>query len=512
MSRRLLTGLVFVMSFALVASVSAQVIINEVYYDNPGAENPDVLFTELWGPPGTDMSGWSLVGINGNGGAVYRTVTLSGSIPADGYYVIGNTSAVPNVDFVCGGGASAGVDWQNAGYGSEPDCDGIDLRNAGGTTIDHLCYGECSTPGSCTGEGGTNAPDYDPPASGPPKSIGRLPDHQDTDNNGTDWTLLDPPSPGVPNSGEPCDPQYVTLLDIRENDGNGVPLLLGTFVVVRGIVNVDNYTLDSLTESSFYIQDDDAGCNVFRGTVPAGITEKDCVVVSGWVAQYNGLTELVGSGSGNCVFAVEIVGAVDTVMPTLINGSTFFEQFEGMLVRMNNVSIIDGTWPGEGQFANLTITDGLGTITLRIDDDTDVDGTPPPPSTFDVMGILTQFDNSSPYTSGYQITARYPSDIIRGSDAGDPASAPVAGEFRLMDVYPNPFNSTARIRFEVGSARELTVTISDVLGREVMREKLTGLTPGAHNFAWTPNVATGVYLLRMSGASSVQTAKLLYLR
>ena len=141
-----------------------------------------------------------------------------------------------------------------------------------------------------------------------------------------------------------------------------------------------------------------------------------------------------------------------------------------------------------------------------------MDGSPAPPATFDVMGILTQFDNSSPYTSGYQITPRYASDIIRGTAAGDPVGAPVAGEFRLMDVYPNPFNSTARIRFEVGSARELTVTISDVLGREVMREKLTGLTPGAHDFAWMPNTATGVYLLRVTGASTVQTAKLLYLR
>jgi len=499
-----------VLCLALAAGASAQVIINEILYDTVGDDDPNLLYTELWGPAGTDLTGWSLVGINGNGGAVYRTVSLSGTIPPDGYFVVGNTASVPNVDYVCGGGMGAGVDWQNAGSSSGDDCDGIDLMN-GSTLVDHLCYGTCGAGHVCTGEGGTNAADPFPSA-GVNYALARIPDHQDTDNNGADWAVTDELTPGAPNSGEPCDPQYVTLLDIRENDGNGVPLLLGTFVVVRGIVNVDNYTLDSLTESSFYIQDDDAGCNVFRGTVPAGITEKDCVVVSGWVAQYNGLTELVGSGSGNCVFAVEIVGAVDTVLPTLINGSTFFEQFEGMLVRMNNVSIIDGTWPGQGQWANLTITDGLGTITLRIDEDTDVDGTPPPPATFDVMGILTQFDNSSPYTSGYQITPRYASDIIRGTAAGDPVSAPVAGEFRLVDVYPNPFNSAARVRFEVGSARELTVTISDVLGREVMREKLTGLTPGAHDFAWTPNVATGVYLLRVSGASSVQTAKLLYLR
>ncbi|MBU0507250.1 T9SS type A sorting domain-containing protein [bacterium] len=512
MSRKLLIAFATLLCLALAANAPAQVILNEVYYDNPGAENADVLFTELWGPPGTSLSGWTLVGTNGNNGTEYRTVTLSGTIPADGYFVIGNTASVPNVDLVLNVGTTAGVDWQNGGYQSTPDCDGVDLRNASGTTVDHLCYGECENPGNCTGEGGSNAPDYDPPASGPAKSIGRVPDHQDTDNNGADWMLLDPPSPGTPNSGSPCDPQYVTLSDVRENDGNGVPVLDGVFVVVQGIVNVDNYTLDSLTESSFYIQDDDAGCNVFRGNVPVGIMEGDCVEVSGWVGQYNGLTELLSSGSGNCVFSVEVIGSVDTVEPTLVTGASYFESFEGMLVRMNGVSIISGTWPGEGQYANLTITDGNGTITLRIDSDTDVDGSPAPPATFDVMGIVTQFDNTSPYTDGYQITPRYPSDILIPDAVGDEPTTVTVRDFRLLESYPNPFNSSVQIRFEVGAVRELSLSVFDVLGREVLSEKLTSLTPGAHDYTWSPTGATGLYLLRLEGAGKVETGKLLYLR
>ena len=46
----------------------AQVMLNEVFYDNPGTDNPNVLFTELWGPPGTAIGGYRLVGINGAGG------------------------------------------------------------------------------------------------------------------------------------------------------------------------------------------------------------------------------------------------------------------------------------------------------------------------------------------------------------------------------------------------------------------------------------------------------------
>ncbi|MDD5088918.1 MAG: hypothetical protein PHI18_09005, partial [bacterium] len=211
MSRKWLTGLVIVLSFALAAGASAQVVINEILYDTQGDDDPDQLFTELWGLPGTDLSGWSLVGINGNGGAAYRTVPLSGTIPADGYYVVGNTASVPNVDLVLGdGGYGVGVDWQNAGSSESEDCDGIDLMN-GATLVDHICYGACADGHVCTGEGGSNAPDPWPTSGGPNYAIARMPDHQDTDNNGTDWVATDQHTPGAPNSGASDPQQTITV-------------------------------------------------------------------------------------------------------------------------------------------------------------------------------------------------------------------------------------------------------------------------------------------------------------
>ena len=508
MFRKLTTLFVVLM---LATAASAQVMINEVLYDTgPGDDDPNLMFTEIYGPPGTNLTGWSLVGINGNGGAEYRTVPITGSIPADGYFVVGNTASVPNVDFVCGGAMGAGVDWQNAGSTSGDDCDGLDLRN-GATVVDHVCYGPCAAGHICTPEGASNAPDPFP-SGGINRAIARIPDHSDTDQNGVDWATTETLTPGAPNSGVPCQPVYTTLSAIRENDGNGVPQMNGTFVIVRGIVNVNNYVLDSLTESNFYIQDDDAGCDVFRGAVPAGIMEGDCVVVSGWVGQYNGLTELMSTGAGNCVFDVEVVAQVDTILPQVITTQSYFEAFEGMLVRMNGLSIVDGTWPGVHGYANITVTDGSATIVLRIDEDTFVGGTPAPTAPFGVLGILTQYDNASPYNSGYQITLRYPSDVLRGEAVDDGPNAMLAHEFVLAGSYPNPFNSTAQIRFTVGSARELDLVIFDVLGREMTHQKLTGLTPGAHTYSWTPSGATGLYLLRLSGQSRVESAKLLYLK
>jgi hypothetical protein len=61
------------------AAASTAVFINEIHYDNDGTDAGEAI--EIAGPAGTDLTGWSLVLYNGNGGAVYATTALSGVIP-----------------------------------------------------------------------------------------------------------------------------------------------------------------------------------------------------------------------------------------------------------------------------------------------------------------------------------------------------------------------------------------------------------------------------------------------
>ena len=53
---------------------------SEIHYDNFGADINEAL--EIEGPAGTDLTGWSVVLYNGNGGGVYDTRSLSGTIPS----------------------------------------------------------------------------------------------------------------------------------------------------------------------------------------------------------------------------------------------------------------------------------------------------------------------------------------------------------------------------------------------------------------------------------------------
>ena len=193
-------------SFGLLSlsSNASAVVISEILYDAVSADAGKV-FVELYGAPDTDLSGWSLQGINGDNGSIYKTVALSGIIPPDGVFVVadelsGGGTNVANADLVMS------VDFQNG-----PDS--VQLFN-GGTLIDAIGYGDFT--GLFFAGEGQAAPD---PAPG--SSLARLNPLLDTDDNSADFAVLTTPTPGiVPISSVPL-PASLYLL------GSGL-LLLGT--------------------------------------------------------------------------------------------------------------------------------------------------------------------------------------------------------------------------------------------------------------------------------------------
>ncbi len=59
-------------------TTDSHIFINEIHYDNAGADADEGV--EIAAPAGTDLTDWSLVAYNGSNGAVYSTLTLSGTI------------------------------------------------------------------------------------------------------------------------------------------------------------------------------------------------------------------------------------------------------------------------------------------------------------------------------------------------------------------------------------------------------------------------------------------------
>jgi len=178
------------------SSVRAQTVISEVLYDAAGTDQGNV-FVELFGSPGTSLGGLFLDGVNGTDGSVYKSAALSGTIPSDGVFVIGDdsgngTSLVSNTDLVLD------VEFQNG-----PDS--IVLRDGNGV-LDAIGYGDFSS-AVFAGEGNA-APDV---AGG--WSLARLNPQADSDDNATDFIGLDIPTPGiVPASPVPLPPALALLL------------------------------------------------------------------------------------------------------------------------------------------------------------------------------------------------------------------------------------------------------------------------------------------------------------
>lgn len=103
------------------ALVQAQTVrFSEIHYDNTGTDVGEAI--EVSGPAGTDLTGWSVVLYNGNGGAAYDTDPLSGVIPA-----------------TCDARGVVVITYPSNGI-QNGDPDGMALVDAGGNVVEFLSY------------------------------------------------------------------------------------------------------------------------------------------------------------------------------------------------------------------------------------------------------------------------------------------------------------------------------------------------------------------------------------
>lgn len=90
--------------------------------------------------------------------------------------------------------------------------------------------------------------------------------------------------------------------------------------------------------------------------------------------------------------------------------------------------------------------------------------------------------------------------------------------FALLPNYPNPFNSSTNIQFELPAPGHLTLMIFDVLGRNVGTLADGEFAAGRHIINWDGRdaqgqpVASGRYYIRAKAEDAVQTAPMLLLK
>lgn len=95
----------------------------------------------------------------------------------------------------------------------------------------------------------------------------------------------------------------------------------------------------------------------------------------------------------------------------------------------------------------------------------------------------------------------------------DPVAVEVAGRFALQPAYPNPFNPTTRISYDVPQAQAVTLQVYDVLGRTV--HVLVDGVQEAGRYVVTfdaTSLASGTYYYRLEAGAFSQTRRMLLLK
>jgi predicted extracellular nuclease len=207
-------------------------------------------------------------------------------------------------------------------------------------------------------------------------------------------------------------PVYPIALVTEDANGDGHADSLGVRCQVQGIVHGIDIQGGNAIEFTFI--DSTGGIHLYSNNdFGYTVTEGDEVIVQGEVDEFNALVQM----------SPDTIIVVSTGNPTVtpVSVTTLDETTENELVVLECFSIIDTTqWPSSGGGSvNLDVTNGTDTLTMRIDSDTDINGTPAPTAKWlTITGLGGQFAFGNPDTAdfGYQILPNFITDIVENPD------------------------------------------------------------------------------------------------
>ena len=148
---------------------------------------------------------------------------------------------------------------------------------------------------------------------------------------------------------------------------------------------------------------------------------------------------------------------------------------------------------------NITLTDGL---LINLVFATNEGGTKP-------VSILNfSINNNSEYGSSVNGSIK-----VIGSTFADNDKNVIPKEFALYQNFPNPFNPSTEIKFDLPKQSEVLIAVYDMLGREVARLVSGEIKAGSHTIKWNAtNQTTGIYLVLFRADNFKQTRKMILIK
>jgi predicted extracellular nuclease len=315
---------------AAAQAASTSLVINEIDYDQPGADTAEFLEIKNVSGAAIDLDPYIVELVNGNGGAVYQTVQLpAASLAAGDHYLICSTVAT-----------TAGCDLRTVNSIQNGDPDAVALR-LGTTLVDTVSYG--GNPVAPYTEGTGAGRDTAVGADG----ISRCPDGADSDRNSVDF-VLSPITPGAANDCVPpppppppfgaCGDRQETRIHTIQGTQDVSPVV-GSVRTVEGVVVGDFQGATGL--NGFFVQEETGhadtnpqtseGLFVFAPS-SAAVDPGDIVRVQGTVSEFNGKTQL--GTLTNLVVCPGEASVTPAAVTLPVSALTDHEPREGMLVTL----------------------------------------------------------------------------------------------------------------------------------------------------------------------------------
>jgi hypothetical protein len=124
------------------------------------------------------------------------------------------------------------------------------------------------------------------------------------------------------------------------------------------------------------------------------------------------------------------------------------------------------------------------------------------------------------FNNGSEITAADVTFYIRliGEKSPYVAVADIPEEFNLAQNYPNPFNPTTTVEFDIPEASDVDIRIYDIRGALVKTLASGHREAGRYQMIWDAknmtgaDVASGVYLIKMTAGDFTETKKMVLVR
>jgi hypothetical protein len=130
------------------------------------------------------------------------------------------------------------------------------------------------------------------------------------------------------------------------------------------------------------------------------------------------------------------------------------------------------------------------------------------------LGVEMAFDEESAY--GFQsdpgeIRDRF--EILATPTTSSIGSEPKTGGVRLMEAWPNPFNPSTVVGWQLAVGGRTSVTVHDLLGREVAVLVDRTLPAGEHRVRFDAgNLPSGMYLVRLQSGGRSDTRRITLLK